>query len=494
MKKIEDLIERYGLGLLIIVIAVYLATRYLLLGEISYYLHTDEANAAYEALCRAKYGVSPGTSDMSLFVFISSLLMKLKGGLFSLKMFRLLNVAAGLVGLVFTYLTVGLVTGRKRFALLSAVLVASLPVYFISQRSGIGDWMFLAIVPAAYFFLLKAAGKSGRLFYLIAGILFAITAFTYNQAPVIVPVFVAGASVYLLMRKKSDPAGIIMICAPVAVLIAAMAVSGNVHLDISASNIGTNIMNISHLLWDDGHPYDVSSTFGTLYVFSIPVVIVGIVISVRKVISAFKSHAYDHIVLLWIFTVVCLIVGLMADEPDVRSINGIFFAVTLFLTEGLIWISDNVRAFFIIELATYSICLCVLGYYYRANFNSEVNNSTDHEEGLVVDKSVGEAVKEIIKTMPGKDIVVVTDDFGGRNLLIALYAGIHPSDYASFKEEDTFSVEDLSVAGDIDVSSDKNGNSVYIINLAEHQDMIDDLTEQGWGNVYLKEYTVCYMQ
>ncbi len=476
MKKIEDLIERFALPLLVIVAFVTLLSRYFSLGDICYYMHIDEVSEAYEAITRANTGASANAADPSLFILVSSLIMKIKGGLFSLKLFRLLSVAAGLFGLVFTYLTVQELTGKKRYALLSAVLVASLPVYFISQRTGIGAWLFLEIIPAAYYFLIRGTASSKKSMFIVSGLLFALCMFTCDTAVVVVPLFVLITGVYLSMKKKCELAGFAGLVFPAAISIVIIAVTPFPGPAVSFASIPDNLMNFMKIVWDDGHPYNVSSTFGTVYVFSIPCILVGAFISIKKLIKAVKAHEYDHSLMLWVFILCDLLIVLMCDEADVRSANALFFAITLLLVEGLVWISENIKGVFIIELAVYSLCLGILGYYYRANFNSEVNNSTDHEQGTVVDKSVGEAVKETLKTMPDKEIAVVADDFGGRDLMIALFAG-----------ENKISVNPEG-------STDESGNTVYVINQAEHQDMIDDLTGKGWGNIYLKEFVVCYKQ
>ena len=119
-----------------------------------------------------------------------------------------------------------------------------------------------------------------------------------------------------------------------------------------------------------------------------------------------------------------------------------------------------------------------------------MNNSADHEAGIVVDKSVGEAVKVSLKELPGKDISIITDNFEGRNMMIALFGGASPDEYSTFSDSDSFSFGNIRV--NTGSEYDTGGNTVYIINQAEHQDIIDSLTNQGFGNLYLKEYTICY--
>lgn len=443
MNKVRALFEKYNLIFLLAIIAVYLYSRWQYLGEICYYMHIDELNGAFDSMSLARSG---SAENLSLYTVAAALMMKLKGGAFSLKLFRLINVAGGLFGLVFSYLTVLEITGKKKYAFLEAVIVTTLPVFYISERAALGDYLFLEIVPAAYYLLLLAIRKSRRSYYVLSGVIFiVITAFTG----------VAGRSFGL-------------------------------------TNIPANIRNILSLVWDDGHPFDISSTFGTIYIFSILPLAIGITVSLSRLIKAIKARSFDSSIVLWIYTLLCLIYGLSCKDADIRSCNGIFFAVSLLICEGLVYISENITAALIIETAVYLICFKAFSYYYLENFNSEVNNSTDHEAGIVVDKSIGEAIKTTKKELPDRQIEVISDNFAGRNMMIALFGDASRDEYAAFADEDSFSFGNIHVASGSEY--DLSGATVYIINDSEHQDMIGELTSQGFSNIYLKEYTVCFRQ
>ncbi len=492
MKKLEELIEKYALILMIPVFAVYLYTRMKHLGEMSYYLHIDELRSAFDAMTMAKYGGKGEFAAPSLFVLANVLIMKVKGGLFSLKLFRLLSVAAGLFGMIFSYLTVQLLTGKKKYAFLEAVIIASLPIYYISQRTGMGAYLFLEIAPAAFYFLIKAVDTGMKKFYVLSGVFWGLILLTHGQAYLIVPVFLAAALVYLLVIKKIDikAAGLLVI--PVVVCALLLLVTGTNAPQLSFANIPQNFMNFKGMFWDDDHPYNISSSFGTIYVFSVPVLIVGAVISIGKMITAFKNRTYDISVILWMLAVISFLVDLMTKNADISTTNCLFFITTILIIEGLVYISENLNGAYLIELLTYTVCFVVFTYFYFVNFNSSVNNSTDHEQGIVVDKSVGEAVKESLKILPDKDICIMSDDFEGKDLMVALYAGATCEEYEQIKDSEEFSFGRIRAVSDEEF--DMSGNSVYLINQAERQEQIDKLTESGWGNVFLKEYVICYMQ
>ena len=445
--KAEKFFEKYNLIFLAALAGVYIYSRNKYLGETSYYMHIDELRSAFDSMSLANGG-SLHFSGASLYVLLGALAMKLKGGLFSLKLFRLIAVAFGLVGMIFSYLTVYEMKKSRKYAFLEAVVVTTLPVFFTFERTGIPAHMFLYIVPAVFYFLIKglSAEKNRKMLY-----------------------FGICAAVFALMLILSGFGGILA----------------------GFSNVPRNVMNFVRIFWDDGHPYNISGAFGTIYVFSIPVLIAGVIVSIAALIGSVKKKTFDANVILWIYTVVCLVITLFIKDADVRTAGPVFFAISLFITEGLIYICEHIRVAFVIETAVYLVCFFVFTGYYYENFNSEVNNSADHEAGLVVDKSVGEAVKASLKELPDKEIVVITDDFYGRNLMIALYGGATGEELDEIGDKEEFSFGRITVTNTPDPEA--ASYKAYIISQYEHQDAIDALTNSGWGCIYLKEYTICFM-
>ncbi len=502
MKKTEAFFERYNYLFLLPILIVYLWTRYRYLGEVCYYLHIDELQAAYESLCLAVFGrdslsVTPslffpglGEGHNALYIYLSAILMKLKGGLFSHKLFKLISLAGGLLCLIFSYLTVCEISGSRTKAYLEAMLITTLPVFVISQRTGMEEYLFLEILPAAFFFLIKAVKSSKKLFYLIGGILFGLLLFTSETAYIILPLFMTSTVIYLMSLKKTDFRRAVFLSAPTLIFLILLLLISHGRLEMGVGNILTNIKNIRAFFWDDGHPFDVSTTFGTIYFFSVPFVVLGVVLTLKKVISSIKEKSYNEWVMLWLFALLILLCNLMLKNADIRTCNPIFFIISIFLTEGFIYLCDNLKGAYLIIIVLYLMSFGIFTHYYYENFNSEVNNSLDHESGIIVDKSIGEAVKEAMNSMPDKNIVIYAEDFSGRNLMIALFAGASPADYRAFSESDSFSFRRISV--NPEGAMDESGDTIYIINQAEYPDIVDQMINQGWGNQYLKEYTILY--
>jgi len=305
-------------------------------------------------------------------------------------------------------------------------------------------------------------------------------------------VFLVAVSAYCFLIRKSGVRELVTVMAPVVLCLAALIIEGNARLNIHFASFMSNSANIKALLWDDHHPFNISSSFGTIYVFSIPIIMVGAAASGRKVIVSAKKRTFENYVVVWIFLITIMICSLMKENADIQTSCSLFFALSLLITEGIIYISENLRYSYIIVTVAYLMTFGAFTHYYYENFNSEVNNSSDHDLGIVVDQSVGEAFKATAKLFPDKEIAIITDNFAGRNLLLALYAGANPADYRNFKDKNNYAFGNVLVnpEGDLDFS----GNMVYIINQSEHQDTVDEFTSRGWGVLYLKEYTLCFAQ
>ncbi len=501
MKKLEDFIEDHSILFLAAIAVAYLGSRVLQLGNIPYYMHKDELETAFRTVSVAHFGYADHAGQFPLYVYAAAFLMKLKGGMFSLKLFRLVSVAAGFTGLVFTYLYILQMTGKRKYGLLGAVLVLTLPVFFVSQRTGIPYYLFLELMPAAFYFLIKGIDSDRKLLYVISSVLFSLTLLADGPALIIVPIFLVVTYIYLLIIKKARAKDLLFFhLIPFAVVMLSVVFTFAPDTGMDPSRFLSNITGLGRLL-NDEHPYNASSSFGTLFIFSIPVLIVGCVVSFKKVISTFKEKSYDARVILWIFTFSSLVCTLLSSDGDIPKNSHVFFWATALMCEGLIYISENLRYAYLIEIAAHLFLLLVLGQYYYINFNSELNNSEDHEQGIVVDKSVGEAIKATEAEFGDRNICVITENFDGRNLMVAAYTAASPAEYESFKDKDDFSIGNVSVvspgdgeaaASDVDISED--GDTVYVINEAEHGDIIEKLTQNGWGAMYVKEYTVCYRQ
>ena len=225
--------------------------------------------------------------------------------------------------------------------------------------------------------------------------------------------------------------------------------------------------------------------------FSVPLLLTGAFVSLKRAFDQAKKKEFDREWLIWSFIISGTVTSLFYENAGLNVSSPLFFALTVLMTEGLIFIGDNLKGAFPVFAAVYILGLCLLCQYYFVNYNSLLNHSTDHEKGILVDKSCGEALKAAMRLYPDRKVAVFSGDFDGRELLIALYGGASPSDYRDFCDKETYSFGNVSVnpEGDFDLS----GDTVFVIDQAAYPGLIDEFSSRGWGNMYLKEYSVFYI-
>ncbi|MCR5650006.1 MAG: glycosyltransferase family 39 protein [Lachnospiraceae bacterium] len=502
MKKAGEIFEKYNPVFLLILLAGYLFSRVFMAGEIPYYLHTKELEQAYESLCIARFGTDStgaapslffggfGDGHSPLFIWAGALLMKLRPALFSMKLFRLISAAGGFFAMIFSYLFVWQWTGKKKDGFVAAGLVLSLPIFFISQRNFLENFLVLSILPAAFFFLLAAIKKSKALLFLLSGILFSAAVLTWRPGCIIIPLFALIVCAYLFFVKKIRIRDAVLLCVPVLICAVLIVISG-LKLDVNPAGILKNLTRFKKMFWDDGHDFNVIPDFGTMYVFSLPLLVTGVIVSFKKVLTSVKTKTFDASVLAWCFVIAGLPVCLIIKKAGLSTACGLFFALAMLIMEGIIYIGDNVKGTLPVIVLVYIVGFCILTHYYLVNYNSELNHSSDHENGNIVDKSAGEAVKAALKMYPEKTVTVYTGEFEGRNLLIALYGAASPADYRQFSDASSFSFNNVEVnpEGDIDYSPDH----IYAVDQYERPDLVDAFTNQGWGVTVLKEFVLFYV-
>lgn len=94
--------------------------------------------------------------------------------------------------------------------------------------------------------------------------------------------------------------------------------------EISIYNIFDNINIFGILLINDGLSYNSIEQYGTLFIFSIPLIFYGIVISSIKF---FKCRAYDGINLVFILFLCNFLTIMIIENPGISKANAIYFTL-----------------------------------------------------------------------------------------------------------------------------------------------------------------------
>ena len=110
-------------------------------------------------------------------------------GIFGLNEFsvRLPSIISGSLAVIFLYLAVFKITSNKKWAVVSALLLAISPWHFFLSRVAVEANLAFGFFLVGFFFLLHGLKK----YYLLlpASLFFGFSIFTYNSARIFVPIF-----------------------------------------------------------------------------------------------------------------------------------------------------------------------------------------------------------------------------------------------------------------------------------------------------------------
>ena len=135
----------------------------------------------------------------AMYTYLGAILVKIFG--YSLFLIRIPAVLFGLLTLIFGTLLAKEI-GGKRFSVLIALLITICPYFLMASRWGLDCNLMLGLFTVSIYTLLKAI-KCGKIkLYVLSGILFGLTLYTYALSYIIIPLVLLGIVIYLIYTKK----------------------------------------------------------------------------------------------------------------------------------------------------------------------------------------------------------------------------------------------------------------------------------------------------
>lgn len=407
MKKIEELIEEKYKIIMIIILIVGIFTRFIAIDKVPIGMHVDEAGMAYDAYCIANYGtdrfdnpcpiymINYGGGQSSLYTYLAAILIKIFG--FSVFIIRMPAFIFSIIYIIIAYL-ITKEFKNKKLAILMEFLIVICPWHFMQSRWGLDCNLMSSLMLLSIYLLLKAKKTIG---YILAGISFGITLYSYAVSYLIIPVFLVFILIYLLYIKKIKIRNIVALGIPIAILaiplILNLLVNKNIikpinlgfismpHLwhyrgdEISIKNIIPNLTLIKTIFSYDYNDFNSFSIFGTLYYISIPFCIIGFVMVIKDSIIAIRNKEKSlDVVMLIIFIAVfsCL---LLFEGQAIYKSNAIYTSLIYFIAIGIKRTIKNTKYLIYIILTLYILLFIVFQTYYfgvygRINPNRSFNN------------------------------------------------------------------------------------------------------------------------
>lgn len=362
--RIGELIDRFYIPILFVIFAVFLVSRVYKLEEFPYGFHVDELSMAIDAKCLRYWGTDRsgvhmppyffnyGGGQNALSTYINAILyFFLPTTIFTM---RIMAVVWGALTFFAMFGIFYEITEDKKYSLMGPILVTVTPVYIMSERWGLESYVLLPFCTFTLYFIISALKYHKLRDFIIAGAVMGLSMYTYAVAYIMWPIFLVLAGAYLIYLKQVSVKETLALSIPLAIVAMPVFVYQLVNegiippfsigfsdflplpiareSDMGFQYIIENISFVKELfLGGEELTYNSFIEFGTIYMFMLPLVLIGFIMCVIDLIKSIKNKEYNPLA-LFIFQ---LIGGgaftMILRGPNVNRCNELFLPFMLFI-------------------------------------------------------------------------------------------------------------------------------------------------------------------
>lgn len=369
---IMDFIKKYGypvgLGGLFVIAFFLRAYR---IDSLPNVLYVDEASVGYNAWCLTHYGVDrylhewpiyPQNSyggQSPLYTYCLAILFKIfREEEPSMMLLRVPALLSSMLTVICTSVMTKMIFCKKWIIFAGTALVTFCPYFIMSGRYAYDCNMMLGTSLLAITLLIYFLRKKSWSSLVLCGLGFALVLYSYSLSYIIIPVFLIMCTLFLLYTREINIskviilAGVIVMAAlPIVLFVVCLVFNipeiqlGGIHIypvsrdrmgEIVWRNLWTAFLEcIKCTLTNDGFLLDAVDKFYTMYLISIPFIIIGFVSSLVSFIRSVWKRAFtvDAIFLLF-FLAVMFTVGISGKIRIYRA-NAIFVSYLFFCINGI---------------------------------------------------------------------------------------------------------------------------------------------------------------
>ena len=451
MGKIKEIFkDKYNIvfiGILLIAILV----RVILLDKYPNGIHEDEAGMMYDAFCMAEYGtdrylnenpaylINFGGGQSVLYAAIASVFIRIFG--LSVFVIRLPAVIFSVLTIIFAYMLAKKYIGSK-FAIILAFLITICPWHIMQSRWGLDCNLLSSFIMLSIFIFLNAK-KTWH--FVISGIFWGLTLYTYALSYIMLPVFFIGLCIYLLYIKRIKIKDIIVTIIPILILALPLIMVQVVNYfglesikfgfltipklytyrigEIGLENILYNLNifngnNFFQLLFSADHnPGNTFKEFGTIYYILIPFAIFGFILIIDETVISIKKKEFNlKTVFLIQFFLITLSVLVFADL-QLYKLNPLFIMLLAFGAEAIIWLYNKRKFWAYCLIISLTITFILFEIFYFKNVNSKV--------GVGFNTDFMPLIEYLDKKYPDREIYLETDAIQ-QYIYLVLYKQMSP--------------------------------------------------------------------
>lgn len=470
-------------------------------------MHVDELGSAYDAVCIKNWGVDQtlvkyppyfkglaGTGQNALYTYLAVIVFKILG--VSLFNFRLVAVICAFAAFLCMYALSYRVFKEWTYVFASLALMTIMPVFMMSEHWGLESYLFLTMSIISMAFFMTAIQGGNTACYILSGIFWGITLYTYAISWIVVPVFLILSLLYLIFTKavnikQTAALAIPMIIVGTPIFVQFLVITEIIEpfslpfMDfftmsefrshsISFAYIMENLKHSTYVLFvADDQIYNSNSRFGLIYYVSIPFILAGFIQAIVYSFRSIKRKELNPWVLIVLFYIVSRLVSLITHAPNTNRMAHIYLPFLLFTVLGIRWVIERIKfkktAAFLIAAAFGISFLFFARYFYSwSGYGQDTRASM-----MCAPSEMGETLAEIERQY-GSDhkITAIANDGYANPLMCALFTETSPYDFREDRINGCF----YGVPNELDLS----GETVYFIDNDLHH-ITDYLVTEGFA-------------
>ncbi len=506
LNTLGSFIDKYHLLFLFLIFAVFLMSRILKLDSLPNGIHIDEIAVQIDSKCILLNGTDRwgyrypayfydyGNGQNALYTYVEAfLLMFLPPTIFTLR------IQAVLWGALCFFAMYGIcleITSSKGYSLIGPILVTTLPIFIMSERWALEAYLFLPTATITMYFLIRAVKYQKIRDWVLSGIFMGTSLYTYAISHMVWPIFLVLAGIYLIYLRKIHIKQLICFGIPLGILAFPLIIFQlvNFHIieplflwksdyiplleqrgeELSLSNALHNISYFKDLfLGDYKLTYNAFPEFGTIYLFLIPFVIIGLVICIKDMIASIKEKQFSILALIFFFWIGGTVFMLVVKSPNVNRLNMLFLPFTVFIFIAIYRIFCG-KAVALSSLAVWTGVSFVFFMYFYFFLQNSVYGYHLLFSDTTGAKALFKTEKDYLTDENTHIYLQFEDHVEEKNAQVYYYAA-KPGDVFDFDRNNYG-----NVTAALPEEFDKNENAVYIIG-NDWGHIISYLISEGWA-------------
>ena len=504
-------------SIFVLISALFFATRMYRLGEVPRGIHVDEAGMAYDAWCLANCGVDRWLNKLpvylinfdmgqsALYAYIAAVMIKIFG--YSMTAIRLPAV----IGSGLTYLFGSLIGreayGRKGF-LLTAFLITVCPYFLMASRVGLDCNLMLGFFTLAVYLLCLAVKKGKAGYYVLAGVGTGLVLYTYALAFLIVPVFLLLFLIYIIRSGKFQWKNLFALGIPVFIMALPLMLFVAINTfdleqintplftipklfayrgsEISLKYLPDNLVMLRNILTYGPLVYNAFPEYGTLYYFSIPLVITGAVLAGRGFVNDLKAKRFSFVSMVFLMGISVIGCNLCVyDSRVINKDNAVFFSLAFFIVVALRWLWKKKRQIALVLAGCYLVAFIPFARYYYTEYENAVYPQEYYYDDVQASMHY---IEENLNPDGDKTVYVTTYMVQQPYIYIVLEMKMSPYEFIEARNSGTNTYGNYCLAFPEELDMD----GIYIIN--GNEDKMALLEENGFTYTTCGRFRIYYRQ